>query len=254
MLKTWQGILAAACLVCISCGQSDKPVDIYPEEDICETCRMLITDQRFAAEIIPKKGKSKKFDDPICMVRYLDLCRKLDLGFTREDVLAYYVKDYFTREWVPAEHAVIVKANIVTVMGYGVCCFKDEGMAESFAKEHKGEAFEFEDLWNMYKEPNAMTRIVINNGQMMPDVVQVNYNDIVEILAEAHDGREYRIGIKGYEDLVLFDTIRKGHPRQTRFTAERPGRDFMFVDLDTGKPLGKFWVEGGHFREEQKRR
>ncbi len=244
----------AACLVCISCGQSDRPVDIYPEEDICETCRMLITDQRFAAEIVPKKGKSLKFDDPICMVRYFDLSRKLDLGFTKEDVLAYYVKDYLTKEWVPAEQAVIVKANIVTVMGYGVCCFKDPSTAESFAKEHHGQTFKFEDLWDMYKEPNAMARIVINNGEMMPEVVQVNYNDIVEILAEVHDGREYRIGIKGYEDIALFDTIRKGHPRQTRFTAERPGRDFMFVDLDTGKPLGKFWVEGSHFREEQKRR
>ena len=29
---------------------------------------------------------------------------------------------------------------------------------------------------------------------------------------------------------------------------------FAFVDLDTKEVLGKFWVEGGHFREEQKRR
>lgn len=229
-------------------------MDIYPEEDICETCRMLITDRRFAAEIIPHKGKTKKFDDPICMVRYFDLCRKLDLGFTRKDVLAYYVKDYYTKKWVKAEKAIFVKANIVTVMGYGVVCFEDRSRAEDFAKEYKGKLLKFEDLWNFYKEPNAMFRIVINHDTMSPQLVQVTFNDIVEILAEVHDERVYRIAIKGYEGVTTFDKIRKGHPRQIRFTANRPGRDFAFIDLESGKILGKFWVEGGHFREEQKRR
>lgn len=254
MLKGVRQIVILACLICISCGQSDLPVDIYPEEDICETCRMLITDQRFAAEIIPKKGKSLKFDDPICMVRYFDLSRKLDLGFTTDDVLAYYVKDYYTKEWVRAEEAFFVKANIVTVMGYGVVCFKEREVTESFADEHNGEILAFEDLWYFYKEPNVMERIILVNGTMKPDVVQVNYNDIVEILAEAHDDRTYRIAIKGYEEGTTFADIRKGHPRQIRFTADRPGRDFAFIDLDTGDIIGKFWVEGGHFREEQKRR
>lgn len=254
LLKELGKALAVVSLLVISCGQSDRPVEIYPEEDICETCRMLITDQRFAAEIVPRKGKALKFDDPICLVRYFDLSRKLNLGFDREDVLAYYVKDYNTKKWVPAGEAVFVQANIVTVMGYGVCSFENREIAEAFAEEHKGRTLRFEDLWDLYKEPNAMARIILMNGKMKPEIVQVNFNDIVEILAEAHDGREYRVAIKGYDDVARFAEIRRGHPRQIRFTAEKPGRDFAFVDLDTGEVLGKFWVEGGHFREEQKRR
>lgn len=253
MLRRLGHIIAIACL-CFSCTQSDLPVDVYSEEDVCETCRMLITDTRFAAEIIPKEGKALKFDDPICLVKYFDLSRKLDLGFTRDDILAIYVKDYYTREWVPAAEATIVRANIVTVMGYGVVCFKDRKDAEDFAEEYNGTLYVFDDLWDMYKEPNVMERIVISHGTMKPDVVQVQNNDIVEILAETNDDRTYRVTVKGYEDVATFSEIRKGHPRQIRFEATRPGRDFAFIDMDTGEALGKFWVEGGHFREEQKRR
>ncbi|HEX16114.1 MAG: hypothetical protein DRG33_06410 [Deltaproteobacteria bacterium] len=230
-----------------------KPVPIYPDEDVCETCRMLITDLRFAAEFIPKKGRAKKFDDPICMIRYFDMAKKLDLGITPEDVRAFYVKDFYTKEWVRAEEATFVKANIVTVMGYGVVAFKDRAQAEAFAKEHNGKLLKFADLWDMYKEANVVAKVVIKDGKMTPEVVEANFNDIVEIIAETEDERIYHITIKGYEDVATFAPIKKGHPRQVRFTADRPGEDFAFVDKDTGKILGKFWVKGGHFKEEEKK-
>ena len=84
-------------------------------------------------------------------------------------------------------------------------------------------------------------------------MVEVNYNDIVEIVAETEDDKVYHVTIKGYEDVATFAEIKKGHPRQIRFTANKPGRDFAFIDKDTGKVLGKFWVKGGHFKEEEKK-
>ena len=242
-------VVAAGCRG----SKNPKPVDIYPEEDVCETCRMLITDQRFAAEFITKKGKVKKFDDPICMIRYFDLSRKLHLGITKEDVAAYFVKDYYDKTWINVKQATFVKANIVTVMGFGVACFRDPAKAAQFAREHNGKLLKFADLWGLYKEANVVARVVIKNGVMTPHVVEANYNDIVEIVAETEDARVYHITIKGYEDVATFDEIRKGHPRQVRFTASRPGKDFAFIDRDTGKVLGKFWVKGGHFKEEEKK-
>jgi len=240
----------------ISCGSKGdpKPVEIYPEEDVCETCRMLITDQRFAAEFIPRKGRAKKFDDPICIIRYFDMAKKLDLGITPEDVVAYYVKDYLTKEWIKAREATFVRANVVTVMGYGVVAFRDLSRAEAFAKEHKGIILKFDDLWGFYKEPNVMERVVIKGGKMIPSVLEVAFNDIVEILAETEDEGVYRIAIKGYEDVATFADIRRGHPRQVRFTADKLGRDFAFVDLQSGKSIGKFWVKAGHFKEEEKKK
>lgn len=242
--------------ILISCGskRDPKPVEIYPEEDVCETCRMLITDQRFAAEFIPRKGRSKKFDDPICMIRYFDMAKKLDLGITPEDVVAYYVKDYLTKEWIKAKEATFVRADIVTVMGFGVVAFKDLPRAEAFAKEHKGIILKFNNLWGFYKEPNVMERIFIKDGKMAPSIIEVTFNDIVEILANTEDEQVYRIAIKGYEEVATFADIRKGHPRQIRFTAEKPGEDFAFVDLQSGKTIGKFRVKGGHFKDEEKKR
>ena len=234
-------------------SKNPKPVDIYPEEDVCETCRMLITDQRFAAEFITKRGKVKKFDDPICMIRYFDLSRKLHLGIVPEDVAAYFVKDYYDKKWVNAKKVTFVKANIVTVMGFGVACFRDRAKAIAFAKEHNGKILKFDDLWGLYKEANVVARVVIKNGIMTPHVVEVNYNDIVEIVAETEDDKVYHVTIKGYEDVATFAEIKKGHPRQIRFTANKPGRDFAFIDKDTGKVFGKFWVKGGHFKEEEKK-
>jgi len=234
-------------------SKNPEPVDIYPEEDVCETCRMLITDQRFAAEFITKKGKVKKFDDPICMIRYFDLSRKLHLGITPDDVVAYFVKDYYDKTWINVKKATFVRANIVTVMGFGVACFRDRGKAVAFAKEHNGTILKFDDLWGLYKEANVVARIVIKNGKMFPHVVEVQFNDIVEVVAETADNKIYHITIKGYEDVATFDEIKRGHPRQIRFTADRPGKDFAFIDMDTGKVLGKFWVKGGHFKEEEKK-
>lgn len=245
----WFFIMGIGC----QSSTNPQPVDIYPEEDVCETCRMLITDQRFAAEFITSKGRVKKFDDPICMIKYFDLARKLQIDVAPKDVVSYFVKDYFDRKWINAKDATFVKANIVTVMGYGIACFRDHATAATFANEHKGKLHVFDDLWGLYKEANLVSRVVIKNGEMMPHLVKANFNDIVEIIAETEDSRVYHLTISGYEDVVAFDAIKKGHPRQVRFTAERPGRDFAFIDKDTGKALGKFWVEGGHFREEEKK-
>ena len=86
-------------LILFSCGKSGtpKPVPIYSEEDVCELCRMLITDKRFAAECIMKKGRAKKFDDPICMIRYFTEGKIL--GNPGKDLIRQcFVKDYYTKK------------------------------------------------------------------------------------------------------------------------------------------------------------
>jgi copper chaperone NosL len=234
-------------------GGNPVPVEIYPEEDVCQTCRMLITDQRFAAECVMKKGRAKKFDDPICLIRYFDLAKTLGLA-KREDVRAYYVKDYDTKEWVDAKEAHYVKANVVTVMGYGVVSFEKRERAVQFAEEYKGTLLKFDDLWEFYRRPNAETEVTIKDGTLTPDVVSVKFGDLVEIRLNVEDGAEYRIAIRGYGNEGVFPVASKGHPAFLRLNAVRPGSGFAFVDLKSNEVLGRFRVEGAHFLEEMKKR
>jgi copper chaperone NosL len=246
--------LFCMCLAVAGCGGSNPiPVEIYPEEDVCETCRMLITDQRFAAECLMKKGRAKKFDDVICMIRYFDMAWTLGIA-KREDVRAYFVKDYDSKEWMDAKKAQFVKANVVTVMGYGVVAFKGADRAAAFARDFSGRLLTFEDLWEMYKRPSAEKEVTIKEGLMNPDVVTVKFGDLVEIRLNVEDDKEYRIAIKGYDNEGVFPVASRGHPSFLRLNAVRPGADFAFIDVESNAVLGRFRVEGAHFQEELKRK
>ena len=237
---------------CTKMGDS-VPVEIYSEEDICETCRMLITDQRFASECLMRKGRAKKFDDVICMVRYFDMAATLGIA-KRDDVRAYFVKDYDSKEWVEAFKAYFVKANVVTVMGYGVVSFKSADRANQFAKEFSGRLMMFDELWEIYKRPNSERELTIKDGTMNPDVVTVKFGDLVEIRLNVEDDNAYRISVKGYDNEGVFPVASKGHPAFLRLNAVRPGADFAFIQMDSGQVIGKFHVEGAHFQEELKRK
>jgi len=248
-------MVLAVILVAHGCAKTGDPVpvEIYPEEDVCETCRMLITDQRFAAECIMRKGRAKKFDDVICMIRYFDMAATLGIA-KRDDVRAYFVKDYDSKEWVDANRAYFVKANVVTVMGYGVVAFNDADRAAQFAKDFSGQLLTFNDVWEIYKKPNAEREVTIEDGAMNPDVVTVKFGDLVEIRVNVEDDKSYRIAIKGYDNEGVFPVASKGHPAFLRLNAVRPGADFAFIDMDSNKIYGKFRVEGAHFQEELKRK
>ncbi len=70
-----------------SCTQATEPIRYG--KDACEFCKMTIVDKRYAAEIVTDKGKTFKFDDLSCMVKYMKI-NKLD-----ESTLAFLVvNDY----------------------------------------------------------------------------------------------------------------------------------------------------------------
>lgn len=228
------------------------PVPIYPEEDVCEFCRMLITDQRFAAECLMKKGRAKKFDDPICMIRYFTEGKVL--GVKKEDIRACFVKDYHTQEWVRAERAYYVKAQVFTVMGYGIVAFKDQTSAEKFAQTYKGQLLSYQDLWQLYQKPDRKIYLTLANGTLSPSVVEVRFNELLEFYLETKDPGKHRLKIMGYGTQGVFPEVSPGHPALLRLRADRPGTGFAFVEEPSGKILGFFKVKGAHFKEEMKRR
>lgn len=56
----------AVVFAIVSCF-GGEPEKIYFGKDSCQHCKMILTDKRFGAEIVSKKGKTYKFDAIECM-------------------------------------------------------------------------------------------------------------------------------------------------------------------------------------------
>lgn len=125
-----EGAVALASAAFLAgCGPREvRPVEIYPE-DMCALCRMAISDQRFASEIVEQNGTVHKFDDLGCLAQYRGRTKGLE-------VAAVFLKDYETGEWVPEARGTVVEAGVSTPMGSGRVAFGDPERARAFAAAH----------------------------------------------------------------------------------------------------------------------
>ncbi len=95
------------------------PHTVHYGEEVCERCKMIISDKRFAAQYITSSGESKKFDDIGCMAG--DLKETEERG---EKSLAVYIADFGTREWLDAGKAFYLEnGELKSPMGYNIAAF-----------------------------------------------------------------------------------------------------------------------------------
>jgi copper chaperone NosL len=62
--------LAIAMLVAVAACRPGGPQPFAYDSDACAQCRMQITDTRFGAELVTKKGRVVKFDAVECFIEY----------------------------------------------------------------------------------------------------------------------------------------------------------------------------------------
>lgn len=129
-------------LVVTGC-QSDPVTDTPPEirygEDICDQCRMIISEPRFAAAYVSRTGETGRFDDIGDLVLF-------SLG-QAEEVTIFWVHDYDTQEWLKADQAFFVLSkNLHTPMEHGVAAFRTESRAREFATEREGIVLRYKEL------------------------------------------------------------------------------------------------------------
>lgn len=122
-------ILAIICLIFFfSCSDNTEegPVKVYYGENICEKCKMIISEKNFAAQYKAPSGKAVNFDDLGCMFHYMDTEEK-------ETISQVYVIDYNSNQWIEGQNAYYVWADsITTPMGHGIIAFKERSDAEQF--------------------------------------------------------------------------------------------------------------------------
>jgi len=126
-----------------SCAQNGGPHPIRYGSDPCAHCRMTVSDARFGAQLVTKKGRAYHFDDLNCM---LAAVRKNEIA--REDVAAFYLPDYLNgNELLPADGLFLLRSETLKSPMLGnVAAFRNQNDLEKIQQSHGGDIVEWKDL------------------------------------------------------------------------------------------------------------
>lgn len=119
--------LLLAVIPLLSC-QKTGPKDIVVGKDQCDHCKMVITDVKYAAELVTEKGRVYKFDDISCANSYK--ASNTDQAKNGKT----YVVDFPTGKFIEEKKAVFVQGgSIKSPMGGNTQAFSDVAQARKAA-------------------------------------------------------------------------------------------------------------------------
>ena len=124
-----------------SCSTDPQPIRIG--KDNCDFCKMNISDNRFGAEVVSKKGKVYKFDDTHCLVAFLQ-SNKVDQAEVGEI--------YFT-DFIPPHLLTNVKQafflqspSLKSPMNGNIAAFSNEDSLHNTLSKYYGNKISWEDM------------------------------------------------------------------------------------------------------------
>jgi len=94
-----------------------EPAVMHWDRDMCERCKMAISERKFAVQSIDEKGKVYKFDDIGCLILWQKL-EHPEIKFVK-----VWITDAKSGEWIDAKSAKYTTDSI-TPMGYGFAAHK----------------------------------------------------------------------------------------------------------------------------------
>jgi copper chaperone NosL len=125
-----------------SCSAQPEPFKYGT--DNCHSCKMGVMDPHFGSEIVTTKGKVYKFDDLICMVRFLksnslkqeDIKQTLVINFNKENDFIDVKKAAF-----------FVAADLRSPMGSNAAAFTSNEEANTVKSKMQGELINWEEIY-----------------------------------------------------------------------------------------------------------
>lgn len=120
-MKTSRVFIAFAITLLLAC--SPKPQEINFDVDQCDYCMMTISDERYGAELVTKKGRVYKFDDLHCMKGFLQ-----DEVVQESQVHSLWFVDFIlTKDFIPSQEPVIlISEELQSPMGSNAATFVSE--------------------------------------------------------------------------------------------------------------------------------
>jgi len=106
-------------------GCEKKPIgavkEMHWDRDMCERCKMAVSERKFAVQIInPKNAKGYKFDDIGCAVLWLN-----EEKIPWKDKAIIWITDAKTGKWIDARKALYADGAI-TPMAFGFAAYTKE--------------------------------------------------------------------------------------------------------------------------------
>lgn len=135
------------CLVSVGCqrGPGDGPPVLRLDNDQCDQCGMIISDERFAAATIITGDRGPEpllFDDYNCQVNY-------EVEHPDAQIEARWVHDYDTSDWLNAEAAsFIMSSDLRTPMGSNTAAFVTPEAAQAARDRLGGDSMTFKITWS----------------------------------------------------------------------------------------------------------
>lgn len=152
------GVVAAVLLA--GCGKPDlsQPPTVRLGEEACAFCRMIVSDQRFAAAIVDESGEALKFDDIGCLVQYAD-------EHARKGAVSW-VYGFDDQRWLDARAATFVySSRIVSPMNHGLAAFADPLAAARAATDPESRILQFTDLARFVGQTSRSTAMESRRSQ-----------------------------------------------------------------------------------------
>jgi copper chaperone NosL len=136
-------MLFAGSLFFAACKRGPEPFDFG--KDNCYTCKMQIVDARFGGECITQKGKIYKFDDVICMIRFLK-SGIVDASRIKKNYIINFEKE---NSFIDVKDAVFVSApDLNSPMGSNTAAFDSPAAARKFSDGKQGQQFSWDFIYN----------------------------------------------------------------------------------------------------------
>ncbi|SKB29981.1 nitrous oxide reductase accessory protein NosL [Daejeonella lutea] len=136
-------IISPIALLLILNSCSNAPVPIKLGKDNCHFCKMTISDERFGAEIVTKKSKVFKFDDPHCATSFLN-----SNTIRREEIAGiYFVNFNKPHDLIDAEKAHFLQSpSLRSPMNGNIASFSHKDSLEKAVLTHYGNITTWEDM------------------------------------------------------------------------------------------------------------
>lgn len=146
MLKFNMNIVLLSLIVLLACSKEITPIEYG--KDQCEHCRMTLTDKKFGAEIITKKGKAIKFDAAECMLNYIRE-KKIEENEVDKYLVINLTKPGTFIDAVNASY--LISDKLRSPMGENISSFADKSEADIYLKNFGGEMYNWDELINRFK-------------------------------------------------------------------------------------------------------
>ncbi len=139
--KSGKTILASLMLfLFVSCSSGPKPIEAGKDE--CSFCKMIISDPRFASELVTKKGKVYKFDDLHCLNSF-----SKSGTLTDSSGRSIYLVDFSTGDFIKPQESLFLKSeSLKSPMGSNIAAFLNSDSLNYYHRQSGGGIVHWEEV------------------------------------------------------------------------------------------------------------